>query len=211
MSVTFAAGTSHTRELVLAMSTALCYGIALGLFPALLALNVESSGFDTYWNGLLGAVPALAGMAIGPFTPRIVARLGARPSYFAGAALSISTAALFPFLPSLGAWFVLRFLMGAGLAIQFVVGESWVNNLAQSGTRGRILGVYVIALSVGLFIGPSIMSFAGTRGISHSSPLRRSYCSPACPSYRHGACSRLLKTARASCGLSTRCCASHQP
>lgn len=149
---------------MLAMSTALCYGIALGLFPALLALNVESSGFDTSWNGLLGAIPAFAGMAIGPFVPRIVARLGARSSYFVGAALSISTASLFPLLPTLAAWFVLRLLMGAGLAIQFVVGESWVNNLAQGATRGRILGTYVIVLSVGLFIGPSIMSFAGTSG-----------------------------------------------
>lgn len=156
------AGNVRVRELTLAMSTALCYGIALGLFPALLALNVESSGFDASWNGLLGAMPAIAGMAIGPFVPRIVARFGARPSYFAGAAISISTAALFPFFPSLAAWFVLRFLMGAGLAIQFVVGESWVNNLAQGTARGRILGIYVIVLAAGLFIGPSIMSLAGT-------------------------------------------------
>src|SRR5262245_33582237 len=78
--------TSHAgvRELTLAMSTALCYGIALGLFPALLSLNVESSGFDTSWNGLLGAIPAFAGMAIGPFVPRIVGRIGAQQAYFAG-------------------------------------------------------------------------------------------------------------------------------
>lgn len=155
---------ARVRELTLAMSTALCYGIALGLFPALLSLNLENNGFDTSWSGLLGAIPAIAGMAILPFSPRIVARIGARPAYFAGAALSISTAALFPVFPSLTVWFVLRFLMGAGLALQFMVGESWVNNLADGPTRGRILGTYVIVLSAGLFVGPSIMSVAGTAG-----------------------------------------------
>jgi MFS family permease len=152
------------RELTLAMSTALCYGIALGLFPALLSLNLEISGFEASWSGLLGAMPAFAGMTIVPFAPRIMARIGARPTYFAGAVLSISTAALFPVLSSLTAWFGLRFLMGAGLALQFVVGESWVNNLADGPSRGRILGVYVIVLSIGLVIGPSIMTFAGTTG-----------------------------------------------
>jgi hypothetical protein len=32
---------ARVRELTLAMSTALCYGIAIGLFPALLSLNVR--------------------------------------------------------------------------------------------------------------------------------------------------------------------------
>jgi MFS family permease len=152
------------RELTLAMSTALCYGIALGIFPALLSLNLENNGFDTSWSGLLGAVPALAGIAILPFSPWIVARIGARPAYFAGAVLSISTAALFPVLPGLVAWFVLRFLMGVGLALQFMVGESWVNNLADGPRRGRIIGICVIVLSVGLFVGPAIMAIVGTMG-----------------------------------------------
>jgi MFS family permease len=154
----------RVRELTLAMSTALCYGIALGLFPALLSLNLENNGFAASWSGLLGATPAIAAMVVVPFSPRIVARMGARPAYFAAAALSVSTAALFPVFPSLGAWFVLRFLMGAGLSVQFMIGESWVNNLADGPSRGRILGIYIIVLSVGLFVGPSIMSFAGIEG-----------------------------------------------
>jgi MFS family permease len=54
--------------------------------------------------------------------------------------------------------------MGAGLSLQFVIGEAWVNSLADDHSRGRIIGIYVIVLSVGLFVGPSIISLAGTRG-----------------------------------------------
>src|SRR5262245_34167053 len=97
--VSLVAKQSRIRDLTLAMSTALCYGVALGLFPALLSLNLESNGFETSWSGLLGATPALAGMAIGPFSPWIIARIGSRPAYFAGALLSISTAALFSCFP----------------------------------------------------------------------------------------------------------------
>src|SRR4030095_5280493 len=139
---------SQMRELTLAMSSALCYGIALGLFPALLALNLESNGFETSWNGLLGAMPAIAGIIFVPFLSRTVSRLRARAAYLAGAALTIATTLLFPVLSSLPAWFVLRFLMGTGLAIQFVVGETWINNLAAGPRSGRIIGIYVIVLSV---------------------------------------------------------------
>src|SRR5262245_5383135 len=162
--VSLAAKQSRIRDLTLAMSTALCYGVALGLFPALLSLKLEGNGFETSWSGLLGATPALAGMAIGPFSPRIIARIGSRPAYLTGGLLSISTVALFPVFPSLPVWFLLRFLMGAGLSLQFVIGEAWVNNLADDRSRGRIIGIYVIVLSVGLFAGPSIMSLAGTKG-----------------------------------------------
>ena len=164
MTVSAPGGESQLRELTLAMSTALCYGIALGLFPALLSLNLEDNGFDTSWSGLLGATPAVAGMIFVPFSPRIVARIGARPAYLAAAALTIATSVMFPIILGLPAWFLLRFLMGAGLATQFVVGEAWLNTLAAGPSRGRILALYVVVISVGLCIGPSIMSLAGTTG-----------------------------------------------
>jgi MFS family permease len=164
MTISSSAAPGHTRELILGMSTALCYGIAIGLFPALLSLNLDSNGFDTSWSGLLGATPALAGMAVVPFSPQIVARFGARPTYLAAAALTIATSVLFPVIRDLSAWFLLRFLMGVGISMQFAVGEAWINNLAAGPRRGRILSLYVVMICVGLCIGPSIMSLAGITG-----------------------------------------------
>jgi len=152
------------RSLALVMSTALCIGVTLGLFPSLIALNVESRGFNASWNGLLAAMPALAGIVVVPFVPGAVARVGALPTFLLSATLSIASVCLFPIFSDLGAWFAIRFAMGAGMGIQWVVSEMWINRLATGPRRGMILSIYVIVLSAGLSAGPLIMTFIGIQG-----------------------------------------------
>jgi len=152
------------QSLALVMSTALCIGITLGLFPSLIALNVESRGFNASWNGLLAAMPALAGILVVPFVPRAVARVGALATFFLAAALSIVSVCLFPIFSDLGSWFAIRFAMGAGMGAQWVVSEMWVNRLATGLRRGMILSIYVIVLSAGLSAGPLIMTSIGIQG-----------------------------------------------
>jgi len=152
------------RSISLVMSTAFCIGVTLGLFPALIALNVEYRGFDTGGNGLLAAMPALAGIAVGPFAPRIIDRLEALPTYLAAAALAATMVCLFPLFPDFVAWFAIRFAMGLGMGVQWIVSEMWVNRLAIGPRRGAILGLYVVVLSVGLTAGPFLMNLLGTRG-----------------------------------------------
>lgn len=154
------------RSIALVMSTALCIGVTLGLFPALISLHVEYRGFDSSWNGLLAAMPALAGIAIGPFAPRIIVALGALPTYLAASAIAITATCLFPIIPDLGAWFVIRFAMGLGMGVQWIVSEMWVNRLAAGPRRGTILSIYVVILSVGLTAGPFLINLLGTRSLA---------------------------------------------
>jgi MFS family permease len=148
----------------LVMSTALCIGLTIGLFPALLSLNVEARGYDTSWNGLLAAMHGIAGLAVGPFVPRLMARLGALRTYVAAVALAASTVLLFTVFQDLKVWFLLRFILGVGLGIQWIVSETWVNQVALGPRRGAIISIYVVILSVGLALGPLIMTIVGTLG-----------------------------------------------
>ena len=148
----------------LVMSTALCIGLTIGLFPALLSLNVEARGYDTSWNGLLAAMHGIAGLAVGPFVPRLMARLGTLRTYVAAVALAASTVLLFTVLQDLKVWFLLRFILGVGLGIQWIVSETWVNQVALGPRRGAIISIYVLILSVGLALGPLIMTIVGTLG-----------------------------------------------
>lgn len=152
------------RNVILVMSTAFCIGVTLGLFPALIALNVENRGFDTSWNGLLAAMPALAGIAVGSFVPRIIKQLGAFRAYVLAVSLAVIAVCLFPIFTNLAVWFVIRFAMGVGMGVQWMVSEMWVNRLAIGPRRGLILSIYVVVLSVGLSMGPLIMSILGTQG-----------------------------------------------
>jgi MFS family permease len=151
-------------DLALVLSTAFCVGISIGLFPPLIALNVEALGFNTGWNGWLNAMAPLAGIAAAPFSPRIIARLRPLGAYFAAVSISVIAACCFPFLPNLLVWFLLRFAMGLGMALQWIVGEAWLNRLAIGPRRGLILSIYVIIICAGLTTGPLIMKATGAEG-----------------------------------------------
>lgn len=152
------------RSIGLVLSTAACIGITLGLFPSLIALNVESRGFDTSWNGMLAAMPAVAGILVGPFVPRAIARLGPLRTFLLSSALAVAAACLFTLFSDLASWFLIRFAMGIGMGIQWVVSEMWVNRLATGPRRGMILSLYVIVLSAAIALGPFLLSMMGTQG-----------------------------------------------
>uniref|UniRef100_UPI0013D393F4 MFS transporter n=1 Tax=Klebsiella pneumoniae TaxID=573 RepID=UPI0013D393F4 len=56
----------------------------------------------------------------------------------------------------LWAWFPLRFVFGASLAVLFVLSEYWINAVAPEARRGLVLGIYATALSLGFAAGPQI-------------------------------------------------------
>lgn len=151
-------------DLALVLSTAFCIGMTIGLFPPLLALNVEARGFETSWNGLLGAMAPLAGVAVSPFVPRVIARINPVGAFALGGVFQAFCASLFPVVEHFSLWFALRFLMGVGMGLQWVVSESWVNRLAAGPHRGLILSIYVVIISAGLSVGPVIMKLFGATG-----------------------------------------------
>jgi MFS family permease len=155
---------SEWWSIALVLSTAACIGTTIGLFPALIALAAETRGFDTAWSGLLAAMPAVAGIVVGPFVPRIISALGPLRTFLVSSGLAAAGACVFPLFPDLTMWFVIRFAMGVGMGIQWVVSEMWMNRLAIGPRRGAILSLYVIVLSTAIALGPYLLSSIGTRG-----------------------------------------------
>ena len=155
---------SRWRSIALVLSTAGCIGLTIGLFPSLIALNVESRGFDTSWNGLLAAMPPLAGILVGPFVPRVISALGTLRAFLLSSGVAVVAVCLFPVYSELEAWFVIRFAMGVGTGCQWIVSETWLNRLATGPRRGTILGLYVFVLSGAIAVGPYLLSQIGTQG-----------------------------------------------
>ncbi|KKK74010.1 hypothetical protein LCGC14_2888050, partial [marine sediment metagenome] len=46
----------------------------------------------------------------------------------------------------------------------YVISETWVNELATSQNRGRVMGFYTTILSAGFALGPFILAITGTSG-----------------------------------------------
>jgi MFS family permease len=134
-----------------------------GLIP-LMALNLAHRGTDSAVIGLNAAMYPVAVLAVGPFIPRLIGRLGTTASLYLGLGVTALSIVLLPLLTSLPAWFALRLLMGAASSIQWVVTETWLNMIATERDRGRIMGIYAAVIAGGIAVGPLIVGALGIEG-----------------------------------------------
>lgn len=59
---------------------------------------------------------------------------------------------------------IARFMLGIAIGGLYLMVESWLNSLANSQNRGRILGIYGAFLATGLGLGPLAIPLTGTEG-----------------------------------------------
>ena len=97
---------------------------------------------------------AIAGLLVRPLAGRMAARRGRKPALLAGAALCAASGLLY--LPGLGiaGLIVARLILGAGEGTLYTAGSSWAIDLAPPGRRGRVLGLYGLAVWSGFSVGP---------------------------------------------------------
>lgn len=133
------------------------------LFP-LLSFILERHGEDSAFIGLSGAAMPL-GILFGSIVlPALARRFGAfrlcLTAYIATAAIIL----LIALTRNFWLWFPLRFALGFAINVMFVISETWINSLAPSKHRGRILGLYVTVAALGFAAGPVVLGLTGTEG-----------------------------------------------
>jgi MFS family permease len=162
-----ATATANSRlSLIAILSACVAYGIGMGLTLPLLSLILERMGEPGSVNGLNLATAGLASLAVTPQMPRLMARIGA--AEFLSLALVIAAGALVGiyFVPNLWLWFPVRFVLSSALNALFVVTEFWINRLASAGNRGRYIALYSVCLAGSYGIGPTLLQWIGTRGLT---------------------------------------------
>ncbi len=102
-------------------------GINLGILTPLVALILERDGVDATLIGLNAAMPALAMLLFAGWIARLAGRVSAVGALLGGLALAVVSVLLMPLFRDLGAWFLLRFLIGLSLSLPWVIGETWIN------------------------------------------------------------------------------------
>lgn len=139
-------------------------GLGLNLSIPLLAFEMDTRGISSTWIGINTAVGGVATIALAPFLPDLVRRVGAAPLLLAAIASAALSLLAFKVTPSFLLWFPLRFIFGASLCVLFVVSEFWINAAAPNHRRGLVIGIYGTVLSMGFAGGPAILSLVGTQG-----------------------------------------------
>jgi MFS family permease len=98
---------------------------------------------------------AFTGLAARPLAGHLADLRGRRVAVVLGSLLA-AVAGLLYFIPGLPALVLSRFALGAGEGTVFTAGATWVVDLAPPERRGRIVGLYGLAVWTGLSLGPPI-------------------------------------------------------
>lgn len=163
-------GPSLTRDIALA-TWGLFVGLALlllaaGLFGTLLGVRSELIKLPTVVSSLISA-SYYGGFLVGSRVAlSALGRVG-HIRVFAALASLLSAAMLAVGLTeSAPAWAWLRFVTGLCLAGQYVVAESWLNNLATNENRGRLLAIYAVVTSGAFGLGQVLLFAIDARVIT---------------------------------------------
>jgi MFS family permease len=134
--------------------------IGNGLLGSLLGIRADLEGFGTVTIGIVMSM-YYAGFLIGSLTiPRWLVTVG-HIRVFAGlASLAAASALSYALLIAPVTWGLLRFVFGLCMAGLYVAVESWLNERASNETRGRLLSVYMLVVTIGLGLGQILLGVA---------------------------------------------------
>ena len=146
------------------IATAMVFGLTYSLTAPLIAFDLAARGLGETVIGANAAMHAVGVLVTALILPRMVALLGPRRLILLSIAVSAVALAAFPIVPAIWLWFVLRLFLGMAAEALFVTSETWINALSTENTRARSMAAYTAAMSVGLALGPLILSLVGTEG-----------------------------------------------
>ncbi|MEY2417061.1 MAG: hypothetical protein QOH53_2395 [Ilumatobacteraceae bacterium] len=156
-------GPSLNRDIALA-TWGLFVGLALlllaaGMFGTLLGVRSELIKLPTAVSSLISASYYIGFLVGSRVALSALGRVGHIRVYAALASLLSAAMLAVGLTESAPAWAWLRFVTGLCLAGQYVVAESWLNNLATNENRGRLLALYAVVTS-GAFGMGQVLLFA---------------------------------------------------
>ncbi|MEM1382714.1 MAG: MFS transporter [Pseudomonadota bacterium] len=153
------------RRLVPPIAAMSLFGVSMAMTYPLFALLLEREGISGTLIGV-NAMAAAVAMVIGaPLLPMVMRRVGIGPLMTWACLVMAGMMAAIPILPDFWYWTVLRLIYGfAGTAL-FFAAEYWIVATAPNASRGRVIAIYAMIMSVSYMVGPLIVAATGVEGI----------------------------------------------
>ena len=124
-----------------------------GLFATIVGIRSENEGFPTLVIGTVTAAYYLGFLVGSRVALKLLGSVGHIRVYAALASVLSVAVLVTGMVVTPYSWIALRLISGACLAGQFVVAESWLNQLVTNSNRGRILSLYSLTTIVAYGIG----------------------------------------------------------
>ena len=131
----------------------LAVGATLPVLPDYVKDELDGSDLEV---GIVSGAFAVTGIVCRPIAGFYADRIGRRPTVIAGALLATVAGAML-FVPAgIAGLLISRFFLGAGEGTVFTAGSAWNIDMAPEDRRGRMIGLYGLAIWTGLTLGPPI-------------------------------------------------------
>lgn len=129
-------------------------GITQGMLLPLLAILLDQMGVSEMMNGLNSAALYIGSFGMMIVAEKVLGFLGFKKLIVSGLVLVLLSLLVFPWIPNLKLWFVLRLIIGIGDSALHYTSQLWVMMFSPSSQRGRNLSIYGMSYGLGFSIGP---------------------------------------------------------
>jgi MFS family permease len=129
----------------------LAVGAALPVLPRYVKGPIGGSDVEV---GLVIGAFAFAAIIIRPLAGRWGDRRGRRPVMVIGTAFTAIAGALYAIPGGVAGLVIARVILGAGEGVVYTSGAAWMADRANDEERGRVIGLYGLAIWGGVSIGP---------------------------------------------------------
>lgn len=158
------AGPSARVVLLAMLASIIAVGVTLGITAPLFSVVLDHMGLSSALIGLNTSLGIGATLIMAPFVPRMLTRVRPVPIMLGGIVLSAGGLLGAGFLRTVVLWFVLRFVIGVGMSLHWVISETCINQFSSEHNRGLIAGVYSALFGLGFAIGPLVLRITGVNG-----------------------------------------------
>jgi MFS family permease len=131
-----------------------------GLQTTLLGVRASMEDFGTTVTGLVMSGYFLGLIAGCNMVPKMVNRVGHVRTFGALASLASTSILVQAIFVEPWVWLAMRFVTGFSYAGMFIVAESWINEAAENGTRGKLLSFYMLVSLGGMAGGQMLLNLS---------------------------------------------------
>ena len=135
-----------------------------GLQGTLIGVRASIEGFGTSVTGLVMSGYFLGLIAGCQIVPKMVGRVGHVRTFGALASLASTSILVQAVFVSPFVWWLMRFVTGCAYAGIFIVAESWINEAADNGSRGKLLSFYMLVTLGGMAGGQMLLNLSPPSG-----------------------------------------------
>lgn len=153
-SINVAKSSHSTSNYLILIIVIVVAGISQGLLLPVLSIFLEQKGVSPGLNGLNAAALYVGSFAMTLVAERLLGAVGFKKLIVGGLLFVMFPLILFPYLPDIKIWFILRLVVGIGDSALHYAAQLWVLLVTAPEQRGRYISLYGMSYGLGFSIGP---------------------------------------------------------